>query len=115
MKVLRLTLQAWPFETMQLGYKDREYREPKPSKWIESRLIDSKTGEPKHYDVVLFTHGYGSDKAYFAATYLGFEISKRNYTVEYKTGLKVKVKKGDFRIKLGAVIKRGNIHSKELF
>lgn len=56
MKALLLTLRAWPFETMPLGYKDREYR--KPSKWIRSRLIDTKTKKPKKYDVVVFRNGY---------------------------------------------------------
>lgn len=113
MKALRLTLTAWPFETMQLGYKDREYR--KNIQWVRSRLIDTKTGKPKEYDVVIFRNGYNKKDPYFVAKYLGFEVAQKNYTVEYKTGLKVHVRKGDYRIKLGAIIKRGNIHSKELF
>lgn len=113
MKILRLTLKSKPFEAMQLGYKDKEYR--KPVQWIRSRLIDSKTGEQKKYDVVLFRNGYENNKPYFVATYLGFEIAKKNYSVKYKTGLKVNVMKGDFRIKLGSVVKRGNINSIELF
>lgn len=113
MKVLHLTLTAWPFETMQLGYKDREYR--KPIKWIRSRLIDSKTGKDKPYDVVLFRNGYEKTKPYFVAKFLGYEIAQRNYTVEYRNGFKVHVRKGDYRIKLGAIVNRGNIYSKEMF
>jgi len=113
MKILYLTLTKEPFEAMQLGLKDREYREP--SKWIRSRLIDSKTKQPKHFDVVLFRNGYENDKPYFAAKYLGFEYSQMNYSVTYANGFTVNVKKGYFRIKLGAIIKKGNIDSKELF
>jgi len=115
MKALLLTLQSWPFQTMHLGYKDREYRKDSSSNWIRSRLIDSKTDEPKHYDVVKFVNGYGKDKPYFVAAYKGFEMAKKNYMVEYKTGLKVNVKKGDFRILLGPIIRKGNVYSNELF
>lgn len=113
MKILYLTLTKEPFETMETGLKDKEYREP--SAWIRSRLIDKKTGNPKHYDVVLFRNGYEMNKPYFAATYLGFENAQKNYSVKYTNGFKVDVKKGYFRIKLGAIIKRGNILDKELF
>ena len=113
MKVLHLTLSQDPFNTMVVGYKDREYR--KASKWIKSRLIDSKTGKRKKYDVVKFTNGYGRDKPYFIAPFLGFEIAKKNYKVIYPNGFSVNVRKGEYRIKLGAVIRSGNINSKELF
>lgn len=114
-KILRLTLSKQPFNTMSKGFKDREYRENKKSNWIKSRLINSKTGLNKRYDFVLFVHGYGKEKPYFLTKYKGFEVSKMNYSVEYKTGLKVEVKKGMYRILLGPVVAKGNITSKELF
>ena len=43
---------------MVTGEKREEFRVT--SKWIESRLIDSKTGEDKVYDLVEFVNGYGS-------------------------------------------------------
>lgn len=114
MKILRLTLQELPFKTTEQLLKHIEYRIA--SKWLMSRLIDSKTGKPKHYDIVLFTHGYGNDKPFISFTFYGFEISKRNYKVSYKkTGLNVKVKKGMIRIKFGSLYKKGNITQKQLF
>jgi hypothetical protein len=100
---------------MYLGLKDREYRVNRKSKWMKSRLINSKTGIDKPYDFVLFKKGYGKFKPYFLVKYRGYEVSKMNYSVEYKTGLKVDVKRGMYRILLGPVIKQGNINSKELF
>jgi hypothetical protein len=112
MKILYLTLTKPPFEVMITGEKNREYR--KPEKWIKSRLY-YPNGEPKKYDLVKFTNGYESYKnPYFAATYLGFEIAQKNYKVEYSNGLVVYVHKGDFRIKLGSIVRKGNINKNEL-
>jgi basic membrane lipoprotein Med (substrate-binding protein (PBP1-ABC) superfamily) len=113
MKILRLTLRQKPFEAFLLGIKKNEYRIP--SKWILSRLIDSKTGKPKEYDIVLFTHGYGNDKPFIAVTYYGFSIAKKNYKVKYSNGLIVNVKKGNANIKTGSTYKKGNINEKQLF
>jgi ASC-1-like (ASCH) protein len=113
MKALHLTLSNEPFKIMEAGLKNREYRINNPN-WIKSRLIDSKTGKLKRYDVVVFKNGYGK-VPYFVCTYLGFEIAKKNYSVTYKKGFKVDVKKGMYRIKLGAIVRRGNIFSNELF
>jgi hypothetical protein len=112
MKILYLTLKQLPFQTMVTGEKDREYRTPE--KWIKSRLF-YPDGTPKKYDLVKFTNGYESYKnPYFAATFLGFEIAQKNYKVTYSTGLVVYVHKGDFRIKLGSIVRKGNINKNEL-
>lgn len=113
MKILRLTLKQQPFEAFLKGFKRNEYR--KPSKWIKSRLIDTKTGKPKHYDVVLLTHGYGNDKPYISFTYYGFQVAKKNYKVKYANGLVVTVQKGMYNIKVGNLYKKGNINQKSLF
>lgn len=113
MKILRLTLKQKPFEAFLKGLKHNEYR--KPCKWITSRLIDTKTGNKKEYDIVLLTHGYGNDKPFISFTYYGFQVSKKNYTVKYENGLNVNVNKGFYNIKLGAIYKQGNINQKSLF
>lgn len=95
------------------GLKDREYR--KPTQWIKSRLIDSKTGSNKKYNYVKFQNGYEKTKPYFVCKYLGYEISKKSYTVKYSNDFEVKVKKGDYRILLGPVIKTFNIETINLF
>ena len=114
-RILRLTLNKPAFKTMYLGLKDREYSLNKKTNWMKNRLINSKTGIDKPYDYVLFKNGYGKFKPYFLTKYRGYEVSKMNYSVEYKTGLTVNVKRGMYRILLGPVIKQGNINSKELF
>ena len=113
MKTLHLTLNKPPFDTMETGLKDSEYR--KPSKWIKSRLIDSKTGKDKDIDFVRLTNGYGADKPYYICRYLGYEIAKRTYAVNYSNGFSIRVFKGQYRILLGKPLKIGNIDSKELF
>lgn len=103
MSTLYLTLKKSPFEVMITGEKNEEFR--KPSKWIESRLID-KNGQPKKYDNVKFVNGYGTDKPHFCADYKGFEKSKSNQTIKYSNGLIVNVEKGDYKIKIGSVFYR---------
>lgn len=100
MKILRLSLHKLPFDIMKTGDKKLEFR--KPSKWIMSRLVD-KNGEPKHYDYVEFTNGYGADKPKFMAEYKGFEFSKTLLpaTYHYTNGLSVVVSNGDVIIELG--------------
>lgn len=115
MKVLLLPVSAEPWELMENCTKSNEYRVNNPkTDWIKNRLIDSKTGKDREYDVVLMPNGYGKVR-YFARTYLGYTIAKKNYTVVYPNGFKVHIKKGTYNIKLGAITKRGNIFSKELF
>ncbi len=68
MRILYLTLKKAPFEVMVTGEKNFEIREK--SKWIESRLFDEK-GYMRYYDAIKFVNGYGKDKPYFMARYLG--------------------------------------------
>lgn len=102
---LKLTLERKPFDLMECGIKDREFR--KPSKWILSRLLYS-TGKEKQYDLVKFSNGYAPDAPFFICEYKGFYYAKSDHIVNYE-GFKVEVSKGDIIIKLGAVLKRGNI------
>jgi len=90
---------------MVTGEKAVEYRIP--SKWILSRIVD------KEYDLVLFTNGYGADKPYFVAKWLGWDTveSKTNATITYSNGLKVEVEKGMVMIFLGEVVETGNLRS----
>lgn len=115
MKALYLTLEKEAFETMFQELKKNEYRFNNPNtNWIKSRLIDKKTGKKKNYDVVVFKNGYGS-KPYFICSYLGFKIAKKNYTVKYENGFKVDVTRGMYNIKIGAMLRFGNVFSNELF
>lgn len=115
MKVLILNLKKEPFYTMLNGLKDKEYRVDTSSRWMRSRLIDRKTGKPKEYDFVKIIYAYGKQQPYFIARYKGFEIAKKNYNVKYNNGFAVRVNRGNFRIKLGSVLRTGNIHQKEMF
>ena len=55
---------------MVTGEKREEFRVK--SKWIESRLIDSKTGKDKFYDLVEFVNGYGRNRPRFTVSYVGY-------------------------------------------
>ena len=70
MKILQLTLSKLPFDFMVNGLKNHEYRNE--SKWIISRLIN-ENGEQNKFTHIKFTNGYGKDKPYFIAEYIGFE------------------------------------------
>ena len=101
-RILYLTLSKMPFEVMVTGEKSTEYREP--SKWILSRLLN------KHYDLIKFVNGYGSDKPYFIAKYKGWEIETNPYSVDFSNGLKVTTKKGTVKIYAGEIVERGNLN-----
>jgi len=100
-KTLHLTLSKKPFEVMLSGEKQIEIRNP--SDWIKSRL------KKKDYDVVKFVNGYGSDRPYFITEYKGYYISEEFKDVNYSNGLMVTISEGDYIIKLGDIIERGNI------
>ena len=109
-KTLHLTLHQKAFEVMVTGEKTKEFR--KFSQWIKSRLIDSKTGKPKEYDVVRFAKGYGNDKPYFIAEYKHFIQYESDISIckQYSNGLNiVMMEKNDFEIDLGDVIEKGNL------
>ena len=101
MKILHLSLKKEPFEVMVTGEKKHEFR--KNSRWINSRLYG------KSYDVVKFVNGYGSDKPYFIAEYLGYDRVKYIHQHYYSNGLVVTCFNGDFVINLGKIIEKGNI------
>ena len=107
-KTLKLTLSKLPFDVMVTGEKTCEYR--KPSDWIKSRLL-TKDGIHREYDFVKFTNGYGADKPYFVARFVGafeWKVSPTK-TKAYANGLVVDIEKGDFVIKLGEIVERGNL------
>ena len=85
---LLLTLKAQPFEVMATGEKKVEFRTK--SKWIESRLFDSKTGKDKEYDRVKFVNGYGKDRPSFTVSYNGYTLEANGVHPErYSNGLEV--------------------------
>lgn len=90
-----------PFEVMVKGEKNSEFR--RPSDWIKSRLLS------KSYDVVKFVNGYGADKPYFIAKYLGFIRTHSDTSITYSNGLIVNVEEGDYIIHLGEIIETGNL------
>lgn len=113
MKTLYLTVTMQWFALMVTGEKDKEYR--KPSKWIFSRLwrCVKKTErgnvyEPKEYEQVKITAGYGKDKPYFIAKYLGntFHLIPRRVT--YSDGSTVDIETNDIAIDLGEITEIGN-------
>ena len=111
-RVLRLTLHKKAFEVMVTGEKTEEYR--KPSVWINSRLYQKKTlgkflyHEPKEYDLVIFTNGYGKDKPYFIAQMINHSPSNHHAEYCYSNGLQVEVTPGMHIIKLGNILEVGN-------
>lgn len=86
---------------MVTGEKQVEYRSP--SNWIFSRL------RGKHYDYVKFVNGYGKDKPYFIAKYIGYEVENNPYTIEFSNGLKVDSKKGTVKIYINEIVEKGNL------
>jgi len=99
-KILHLTLKKSWFDLMISEEKTTEFR--KPSDWIKQRLVD------KEYEVVRFVNGYGSDKPFFVAKYLGYEVAKKNEEITFKKETVV-IKKGDYKIFLGKIIEKGNL------
>lgn len=102
---LSLTLNKEWFDIMVTGEKVHEFR--RPSEWIKSRLYTPE-GKAKEYDLVKFVNGYGKKSPYFICEYKGFQFAKWDHDVMYGEK-KVNVLKGDVVIKLGQIIKIGNI------
>ena len=100
-KVLHLTLKKNWFMLMLKGTKKIEYR--RPSEWIKQRLVG------KEYDFIKFVNGYGADKPFFIAEFLGYEISKKKEKINFKDNSPIEVNPGDFKILLGKVIEKGNL------
>lgn len=100
-KILHLTLKRPPFEVMKTGEKPIEFRRPSP--WLFSRLIESKTGKKKTYDFVCFKNGYNMDSEFFYTIYCEFYIAEEPGVRHYTNGLKVNFEKGDVLICCGRV------------
>ena len=102
---LTLTLHRAAFAVMVTGEKHIEIREAK--KWIKSRL------ENRTYKTVRFVNGYGHDKPYFVAEYLGYYIFEGDNATKYtySNEFKAYAFKGDYVIQLGAITERGNLKS----
>lgn len=104
-KTLHLPLNAEPFEVMETGKKDLEFR--KPGNWILCRL-QNKDGTRKKIDFIKFVNGYGNHRPYFICKYKGFWIAQHPMVYEYSNGLRVEVEVGDVVIRCGEVVERGN-------
>ncbi len=106
-KVLNLTLHKMAFEVMVTGEKKEEFRRGNP--WITSRLMDEYFN-PKTYNFIKFTNGYGSHRPFFICKYEGFtECYMAVMERRYSNGLIVNgIGKGDFIIYCGQIIEVGN-------
>jgi len=105
-RILHLTLKAKPFEVMLKGEKRIEFRQP--SKWLLSRLAPTK-----NYELIKFVNGYGNDKPFFIAKYLGWEFhNEKSTTQEYSNGLRVDIEKGIIKISIGEIAESGNLNNK---
>ena len=91
-RILHLSLNAKAFEVMLKGERKVETR--RPSKWLLSRLAPAK-----NYDLIKFVNGYGNDKPFFIAEYLGWETSKG----KSETNSEI------IKIHFGKIIEQGNI------
>jgi len=98
MKTLYLTVKKGWLDLYIQGEKTVEYRAK--SAWITSRLIDGKTGKPKHYDIVEFRDGYNANSRKIQMKYNGFYVAYSPATFTYSNNLWFEVKKGDYVIKL---------------
>ena len=101
MNTLHLTLHKKAFDVMITGAKRFEIR--KPSAWIKSRLF-GKNGNPKTYEAVHFTQGYGKNRPFFMAKFIGFGEVKEKTNWEYSNGLAVETEPGDYMIVFGDII-----------
>ncbi len=109
MKILYLTLKKEPFKVMVTGEKQVEIREK--TRWMTLRLYD-RNGRERKYDAVKFVNGYGKNKPYFIAKYLGFETIF-GADVTYSNGFHLEVNKESWMINLGGIIESGNLKSSE--
>lgn len=102
LNILHLTLQRPPFDVMRSGEKKVEIR--KPSKWIMSRLVDSKTKKNKPYHLICFKNGYNMDSEFFYAFYNGYLIAEYPKQKFYSNGLVVPIAAGDIVISFGKIL-----------
>ena len=92
-KLLSLSLKRQPFDVMVTGEKKREFRIK--SSWITARLVDSKTGQDKFYDRVLFRNGYDKSRPAFTVSYKGYKLETSGIDKEYSNGLRVHHEPGE--------------------
>jgi hypothetical protein len=85
--VLTLTLKAQPYAVMVTGEKKEEFR--LQTKWIESRLVNSATGEDKQYNRVKFVNGYGKHRPSFTVSFKGYKLEVNGVHKKYSNGLEV--------------------------
>lgn len=102
---LSLTLRKDWFDIMVTGEKVHEFR--KPSEWMKRRLY-TPDGKLKNYHLIKFVNGYTRASPYFICEYKGFQFAKWDHDVMYGEK-KVNLIKGDVVIKLGQILKVGNL------
>jgi hypothetical protein len=86
-EILHLTLKGEWFDQIARGVKRKEYRKYKP--YWRKRL------EGRHYDVIQFRNGYGSDVPEMTVEYrgLGRDGSSRNADFVIRLGKILKIKR----------------------
>ena len=81
MKILHLTLQKKWFDLILSGKKKVEIREYKPY-WV-ARLVDDR-GEGRHFDIVRFKNGYGTNAPTMDLEFKGISFTTPEfYTPEH--------------------------------
>jgi hypothetical protein len=96
-RVLQLTLSKGPFVATKRGEKDIEVR--RHSQWIQSRLIDSKTGNVREYDYISYRNGYKKDSPITICKFGGAFWTTETVTLgPYTNKFKVTVKGGTWVI-----------------
>ena len=90
---------------MVTGEKLEEFRVP--GKWIESRLFD-RNGNPRSYDAIEYTNGYGAKRPRFVTDFKGVELLSNGINVEYSNGLIVDCKTPVYVIRHSRVICTSN-------
>lgn len=105
--VLRLTLKKEWFDMILSGEKKEEYRDIKD--YWRARLEETPRYpfefNPKHFDLVEFTNGYGSDKPRIVVQCFGIELGESK--PEWCGG----VQDYFYVIHLGEILERHNIKS----
>ena len=103
-----MNLDPEPFEVMVTGEKKEEFR--RPSDFIKSRLVDSKTGVDKQLKTVKFVQGYSNKRPYFTAQFKGYKFAANGVHKRYSNKLEVDWRgKPTYIIYLGDIIERGNL------
>lgn len=116
-KVLHLSVKKLPFDVMVTGEKPFEFRKKSKSGWIESRLFD-KNDNPRFYDYIKITNGYGKDVPYFISKLNSVLYHLHSYHIDnyriygdihYSNNLVVESHLYDYVIPLGEIVETGNL------